>query len=75
MHNKKCILLSKRTKCCVSGNLLVLHKNKKKSTFELFLRMYIPQCLANFEKYWRETLFELFGKENELEFEKIRVVN
>ena len=37
--------------------------------------MYIPQCLANFEKYWRETLFELFGKENKLEFEKIRVPN
>ena len=75
MCDKKCILPSKRTKHCVSGNLLVLHKNKKKSTFELFLRMYIPQCLANFEKYWRETLFKLFGNENKLEFEKIRVVN
>ena len=75
MHDKKCILLSKRTKQCVLANLLVLHKKKKRSTFELFLRTYIPQCLVNFEKYWRETLFKSFGNENELEFEKIQVVN
>ena len=30
---------------------------------------------SKLEKYWRQTLFELFGKENELEFENIRVVN
>ena len=57
------------------GNLLVLHKNKKKSTFELFLGMYIPQCLVNFEKYWKQTLFKLFGRESQLKFEKIQVIN
>ena len=55
--------------------LVSITQKQEKSTFELFLRTYIPQCLANFEEYWRETLLKLFGKENQLEFQNIRVVN